>query len=224
MHTRRWAATGALAAVLLATGLSASAASAGPEVPDPTACQSATAVAKTQRSEATQADADATTAENAATDAKTALAVEQASNPDGETAEQREARLTPYQAAVTKAQTSATEARAQADTEATQANAADAEAKQACTISAPPAEVDHSDGVDAKIILSPNVCARAVIRETRTHEGTLPVLVRVIVLIPCPPVTPTPPVVAPAPGQRVVVITNTAPKPITGQGNLTVTG
>lgn len=222
MHARRWGIAVSLATTLLAGSFAA--ASASQPVPDPTGCSEATAAAETQRKEATQADADATASETSAAGAKAALTAEQAKDPEGETAEQREARIAPYRAAATQAQTIATEDRARANIEADQATAAEASAKKACTTAVPPVEVDRSEGVDARIILAPNVCARALVRETRTGEGTLPVLVKVVVLVPCPPVTPAPPTAKPAPGDPVVIINRTAPKPEQVEADLPVTG
>ena len=75
------------------------------------------------------------------------------------------------------------------------------------------------DGIDARIVLSPGVCARAVVKPDPDR------LVRVVVLIPCPAVVPPAPPAAPRPGDQVVVIPTmpAAPVPQTVTGNLPVT-
>lgn len=70
-------------------------------------------------------------------------------------------------------------------------------------------------GVDAKIVLAPGVCAQATIKpDTRQ-------LIRVVMLIPCPPVVPPP--APPAADQPVTVIPPAAPAPQTVQNSLPVT-
>jgi hypothetical protein len=81
-----------------------------------------------------------------------------------------------------------------------------------------PVEIDHSDGVDARIILAPSLCARAVVRPDTER------LVKVIVLVPCPDKTPKPPTAKPEPGDTVTIIDKQAPKPETVVTELPVTG
>jgi hypothetical protein len=72
-------------------------------------------------------------------------------------------------------------------------------------------------GIDARIVLSPGVCARAVV--TPDPER----LVRVVTLIPCPVAVPAPPAVEPRPGDEVVVIPPAAPVPPVQEAHLPVT-
>lgn len=74
-----------------------------------------------------------------------------------------------------------------------------------------------ADGVDARIVLAPGVCARA------TVTTVPPRLVRIVALIPCPPVVPPAPPEPPAAGQPVQEISTPAPTPQTVPGNLPVT-
>lgn len=79
------------------------------------------------------------------------------------------------------------------------------------------------DGIDARIVLSPGVCAEAVITPDQTAK-----LVRVVTLIPCPVQTPPAPPQPPVIGQPVTIITvpqaQTAPAPqIQSNVNLPVT-
>lgn len=80
-----------------------------------------------------------------------------------------------------------------------------------------PAGVAGKDGIDAKIILAPTVCARATVTPNPAK------LVRVIALIPCPPVVPPAPPVEPSPGTPVTVISNPAPVPPVQETHLPVT-
>lgn len=72
-------------------------------------------------------------------------------------------------------------------------------------------------GVDARIVLSPGVCARAVVTTNPAK------LVRIVALIPCPPAVPPAPPAPPVAGQPVQEISTPAPTPQTVPGNLPVT-
>lgn len=72
-------------------------------------------------------------------------------------------------------------------------------------------------GIDARIVLSPLVCARAVVTPDARK------LVRVVTLIPCPVTVPAPPTVEPKPGDEVVVIPSAAPVPPVQETHLPVT-
>lgn len=102
-------------------------------------------------------------------------------------------------------------------------NNAKAAADTACTgLAGPvgaqgPAGVAGKDGIDAKIILAPTVCARAVVTTNPAK------LVRIVALIPCPPAVPPAPPAPPVAGQPVQEISTPAPTPQTVPGNLPVT-
>jgi hypothetical protein len=101
------------------------------------------------------------------------------------------------------------------------ANNAKAAADTACQGPAGPGGVSGAvgpKGVDARIVLAPTVCARAIV--TPNPER----LVRVIALIPCPATVPAPPVAEPRPGDEVVVIPPAAPVPPVKDAHLPVTG
>lgn len=70
-------------------------------------------------------------------------------------------------------------------------------------------------GVDAKIILAPGMCAEAVVTPDPAK------LVRIVTLIPCPPVVPPP--APPAADQPVTVIPPAAPAPAIQETHLPVT-
>lgn len=72
-------------------------------------------------------------------------------------------------------------------------------------------------GIDARIVLSPLVCAQAVVTPDARK------LVRVVTLIPCPAAMPAPPTVEPKPGDEVVVIPSAAPVPPVQETHLPVT-
>jgi hypothetical protein len=93
------------------------------------------------------------------------------------------------------------------DMQAKDTNDAKANADKACQGPQGPVGANGKDGIDAKVILSPNVCARAVVRPDTQR------LVRVIVFIPCPPNAPVPPAVAPNDGDKVIIINDNAPAP-----------
>lgn len=100
------------------------------------------------------------------------------------------------------------------------ANNAKAAADTACQGPAGPAGVTGAvgpKGIDARIVLAPTVCARAVVTPDASK------LVRVVTLIPCPAAVPAPPAVEPRPGDEVVVIPPAAPIPPVEDAHLPVT-
>ena len=73
------------------------------------------------------------------------------------------------------------------------------------------------DGIDAKIILAPGMCAEAVVTPDPAK------LVRIVTLIPCPPAVPPAPPAPPAADQPVTVIPPAAPAPAIQEAHLPVT-
>lgn len=62
--------------------------------------------------------------------------------------------------------------------------------------------LNGKDGIDARIVLSPGVCADASIQ-----PGDVQRLVRIVALIPCPAIVPPAPAAPPTPGGPVTIIT-----------------
>jgi hypothetical protein len=227
------AAGAALAAVALTTGAVYSSASAAP-APAPVSCADAITTynhaqdnvaadqiklttANTELDDATKALADARAAD-AAEDSAKGAPVDDPKKPDAADVAKSAAESRAFRAG--EAQSSAQSKYA---TDAGAASNAKAAADAACQGPAGPvgpggvAGAVGPKGIDARIVLSPGVCARAVV--TPDPEK----LVRVVTLIPCPVAVPTPPAVEPKPGDEVVVIPPAAPVPPVQDAHLPVT-
>jgi hypothetical protein len=213
-----------LAAVALTTSAAYSSASAAP-VPELSCADAINAYQAAQdKLPADKAKLDA--ANKAFDDATAALAKAKADavdpkGPEGATVTLAEKRsITNAESDVFRAGEGRSSAQHIYDADLGAANNAKAAADTACQGPAGPAGVAGAvgpKGVDARIVLAPTVCARAVVTPDVRK------LVRVVTLIPCPATVPAPPAAEPRPGDEVVVIPPAAPVPPVTETHLPVT-
>lgn len=226
--------TAALGSIVMLFALAApSMATDQPVVPDIRNCQA-------MQDEADKQTQEAGAAKAALDDAKAAVAIAEKGVEDAEATRddpatetnERDEAIRQATVALNNAKLNLDDAQKEYDKQQAEADDAQAKADEACLV--PPGTpgkdgepgkdgadgVDGQagkDGVDAVIVLRPNVCARALVTPNEDR------LVRVVVLVPCPRKVDAP-ANEPKPGQKVIVIEKTAPKPRPVQSDLPVTG
>lgn len=233
----------ALGAVLTAIGLTASAAyaSAAPG-PLPTTCADALAAYNTAQSneatdkgklDAANAEFDAATkaladarAADATEDSKTGAPADDPAKPDAPDAAKTAAEARAFKAGEAQSAAKTTydadvaataAARAQVNKPITDGGCAGIPGANGSDGKPGVSGTAGKDGIDAKIILAPGMCARAIVTPDPSK------LVRIVTLIPCPAVTPPAPPTETQPGQPATVIPPAAPAPAIQETHLPVT-